>query len=416
MQPQNRSRRPLMLLIVAILVLLIAGAAVLFLLQGIGGGGAPADTAGEGGTGPDGGASPTIEPTAPPSSNIVIANRDIRRGTRLDEADVTLMAWPMFEDAPPPAGTMVVDTGDPAEAAALVQGRIARVDILRGQPILDHMLTPGADPDAIGDTGSDAALLIPSGSVAYAIPITRLSSVAYAIRTGDHVDVMMSFRFVDVDEDFQTILPNAMVTFTLDPTTGQATSGSLTPLGRIEPGPLGATVIVAPNPLLEDRQRPRQATQLMIDNAVVLRVGTFPFTDQDAPIVVTPAPPPTPDPNAPEGAGGDPNAQPTPLPTAIPAPDVVTLVMSRQDALVLKFALETGALIDLALRSALDDEIEDVSTDTVTLRYIIDFYNLTIPPKLPVAQEPRIDDLDINIQPPGGATSPDATSAPGDFE
>ena len=87
-------------------------------------------------------------------------------------------------------------------------------------------------------------------------------------------------------------------------------------------------------------------------------------------------------------AGQEEGATPTP---EAPAPDVVTLVMTRQDALVLKFATEQGVEIDLALRSALDDQVEDIVTEPVTLNYVINTRNVPPPEKLPVALDPRID-------------------------
>ncbi len=381
---QGRGRRGGVVLIVLIIIVLIVAVGALFLLRIIG---QPSPT--------DGGGvaqqpTSTPEPTAPPTTNIIVADRDIPRGARLSVEDVTIMAWPMIADAPPPLDALVVGG---AQGAGLeqVEGRIARVSILRGQPVLNNMLTPGDFPDQLGDTGSDAALLIPSGQVALAMPINRLSAVAYALREGDHVDLLMSFQFVDVDEDFQTILPNSGVLIT--------DQADLLPLlgfeyfvGREENGAFGTTLLVMPS-VLEPLQRPRQATQLMIDNIMVLRVGYFPLTGINEPIVVTAIPPATQAPADEEGGEQAPATQEAPPPTPTPpvVPDIITLVMSRQDALVLKYAMETGALIDMALRSALDDDINDIQTDTVTLSYIIDFYNLAIPPRLPVAQDPRID-------------------------
>jgi hypothetical protein len=86
--------------------------------------------------------------------------------------------------------------------------------------------------------------------------------------------------------------------------------------------------------------------------------------------------------------------------------------MSRQDALVLKYSLETGADIDFALRSALDNDVTDVSTDSVTLQYLMDFYDIVSPPQLPIGQQPRIDSLlnpptgDFPLPVNGGATPP----------
>jgi len=202
----------------------------------------------------------------------------------------------------------------------------------------------------------------------------------------------MSFRFVDVDEDFQTLLPNLVSLYGDDPTfVASGLQGQTGIEGRGEEGPFGSTAVVGPNFAIEPLgQRPRQATQLVLDNAIVLRIGTWPLAGEQA-VVVTAAPPPTPE----GGAAAQDTSEQAPPPTAtpIPVPDVITLILTRQDALVLKYALETGADIDLALRSPLDDDINDIVTDTVTLQYILDFYNVDIPPRLPIAQDPRIDEF-----------------------
>jgi len=389
----GRGRRTGIILILLVIIILVVGIGVLFLLQGSLGGTTASSE-------------PTpAPPTPPPTVNVIIASRDIPRGARLGVQDVTIMAWPILADAPPPLGALTLTGEEGSAGLEQVDGRIARVDILNGQPVLDFMLTPGTEPAGIGDAGSDAALLIPAGQVAYAIPIDRFSSVAYAVREGDHVDLMMSFRFVDVDEDFQTILPNEGLLITDQPDLLAAGLQSFQyDLGREEDGPFGTTLLVLPttNDESEPRQRPRQATQMVIDNAMVLRVGTWPLAGLNEPIVVTPAPPPT---AVPDSQGGEGEAPP-PTATPIPVPDVVTMTMSRQDALVLKYALETGAKIDLVLRSALDDDINDIVTDTVTLQYIIDFYNVAIPPKLPIAQDPRIDLGPDNSLPGFGGATP----------
>jgi pilus assembly protein CpaB len=319
------------------------------------------------------------QPTAPPppvTTNVIVAARDIPRGTRLSVQDVTVVPWPLSPDVPLPAGALVFGTSADTAGLEQVDKRIARVDILQGQPVLDQMLTPGSEPTSLTEIGSNAALLIPAGQVAIAFPVNRLSSVAYALRPGDHVDVLMSFRFVDVDPDFQTILPDLV---------GAASGGSLggatfTTLGKEADGPFGTNVLLLPS---EITQRPRQTTALVVDNAIVLRVGDWPLTDA---VAVEAAPAATP------AAGGQqPADSQAPPPTAVPAPDVITLVVSRQDALVLKFALETGADIDLVLRSVLDNSVENVSVETVTLQYLMESYNVTEPPKLPIALEPRID-------------------------
>jgi pilus assembly protein CpaB len=384
---QGRGRRTGVVLIVLIIIVLLVAVGALFILQMMQPAPPPTDAAANGqvtGDNEQDQDEPEID-----YINVIVAQRDILRGTRMSVEDVKIMQWPDLPNAGPPVGALVVGPleGDPG--LEQVEGRIARVDIVTNQPILDSMLT---DPStaSFGETGSDAALLIPQGQVAVALPISRLSSVAYALREGDHVDIMMSFRFVNVDEDFQTITPNHGILITDDPLLFPLLEFDYS-IGREEAGAFGTTLLVFPN-LAEPMQRPRQATQLLIDNAVVLRMGQWPYSDVYEPIIVTAVPPATAVPATPEEgqqAAATEEVQPTATP--IPPPDIITLIMSRQDALVLKYAFETGATIDLALRSWQDNAITDIQTETVTLQYIIDFYNVTIPPPLPIAQDPRID-------------------------
>lgn len=330
-----------------------------------------------------------LTPTPPPTILIIVAARDIQRGTALTPQDVTTLAWPDLPNAPVPTDALIVSQEEGGLGLEQVDGRIARVDILNGQPVQNFMLTPGDEPTDLGDTGSDAALLIPSGSVAISVPVlNKYGFVAYALRPGDHVDLMTSFLFVDVEEDWQTALPNLGILIDSNPEF--PLNQFQFDLGRWEPGPEGATLIIAPN---ENAQRPRVATQLIIDNAIVLRVGDFPVEDINQPIVITPLPPPTVDPEAEAAAeeGGEPaEEEATPTPTPIPPPNSLTLIMSRQDALVLNYVGATGGLVSLALRSSRDDDVASVATDTVTLEYIFNFYGVDIPPRLPISHEPRV--------------------------
>ncbi|HQA69083.1 MAG TPA: Flp pilus assembly protein CpaB, partial [Aggregatilineales bacterium] len=340
---------------------------------------------------------------APPTIDILVAARDIPRGKLITADDLTIMSWPAIEQAPPPLGVLVVDgsTGAGLEQAV---GRMARADILAGSPVLETVLTAAGQATDLADVGSDAALRIPSGYIAIAVPVTRLSSVAYALREGDHVDVLMSFRFMDVDEEFQTELPNNAVLLDVDEETGELVVREY-PVGREERGIFGDTIMMVPG---DGEKAIQQTTQLVIDNAVVLHVGNWPLSDLNQPIVVTPEPTPTPVPEGEAPADGQTaSAQtaPTPVPS-LPVPDVVTLIMPRQDALIMKYAIEQGASIDLALRSAADDDVQGITTDPVTLSYIINSRNVTPPEKLPIALDPRLDKLqelveeDIYVAPP----------------
>jgi Flp pilus assembly protein CpaB len=373
----GRSRRTGIILIVLILVIVLVAVGGFFLLNGFGGLGG--GVAGEALTMP--------APTAPPTVNIIVASQDIPRGSLVSAEDVEVMAWPVLEEAPPPLGVLTVE-GQGA-GVDLAIGRVARQNILAGTPVLDSMLTSSGEASDLGDEGSDAALQVPSGYVALALPITRLSSVAYALREGDHVDVLMSFRFIDVDEDFQTELPNDAIIITDDPELAALGLQELRyPYGREERGLLGATTLIVPGE--NQPQGIQQTTQLVIDNAIVMRVGTWPISDLNQPIVVTAAPTATP---VPEETADNQGVPATPVP-AVPPPDIITLAMPRQDALVLKYASELNVAIDLALRSALDDDVEDIQTDPVTLSYIINARNVAPPDKLPVALDPRVDVLE----------------------
>jgi hypothetical protein len=74
-----------------------------------------------------------------------------------------------------------------------------------------------------------------------------------------------------------------------------------------------------------------------------------------------------------EGAEGAPPPAPAP-------PDMVILVVSQQDALVLKYARENNFILDLALRAAGDEA--PVSAEAVTLEYMIRRFNISFPPQL----------------------------------
>src|SRR5690606_12624673 len=65
------------------------------------------------------------------------------------------------------------------------------------------------DPRIIGRESTGPSSLIPSGFEAIAIPMDRLSSVAYGLAPGDTIDGMFSMVFAELDEEFETLLPNA---------------------------------------------------------------------------------------------------------------------------------------------------------------------------------------------------------------
>lgn len=389
----GKNRKRSVTLIIVVLIIIIIGVGGFLLLQSLlrGIGQAAVETLEEGVTVVEG---DDITPTPASSINLIVAARDIPRGARLSPQDVTVMKWPIMDATSSYlVDALVMSDAEGGPGLDQVDGRIARTDILTGMPMMNYMLTPGDQPTSLSDVGSDAALLIPSGMVMMSIPIDRFSATGFALREGDHVDVMMSFLFANVDEEFQSLLPNTGVILTDDTELIAAgLQGFEYTIGRSESGPFGSTLLVIPE--MQTGQLVRQTTSLTIDNAIVMRVGQWPLSDLNQPIIVTPAPPPT---AVPEG--GTTEGEPTPAATAIPAiqvPDMISLAMSRQDALVMKYALEMDAEITLVLRSALDDEIAEIVTDPVTLDYIIQYYNVPVPANLDVALIPLdLEDLFI---------------------
>ena len=320
-----------------------------------------------------------------PKVSVVIAAQPIRRGTRIDEGMVTQVEVP----ADSVVQSQVLNLED-------ALGKFAVRDLPQG-----IFLTKGdlaASPTELGEAGSKAALGIPPGYVALSIPISRLTSVAYAIRPGDHVAILATLPIIDVDQDFQSRLPNIIESATQASGEGQF---SLTPLVDVSGGVLGKVVndedlgtsfYVAPS----ENQRPRLTTQMVIDDALVLYVGTFPL--QEAQPEVTPTPEAGAEQAAPPQQPGEQMEQP------LQPPDVLTLVVSPQDAVALKYLMDRQIVLTLALRAPSDDQNFD--TEAVTLSYIIDQYRFVIPAKLPYDIEPRIDRIEMPVLPNDAQPTP----------
>ncbi|MFN3763770.1 MAG: Flp pilus assembly protein CpaB [Anaerolineae bacterium] len=304
------------------------------------------------------------EEVAPPTETpqvmkILVAANNLTRGMSITPDLILAQDWPI-QHLPPVYYT------DPAQ----VIGYFVRVDIPQGMPLMPSMLAPSAE--ALGAMGSPAALQIPEGKRAVAIPVDLLGAVAWALQPGDHVDVLASWMIRELDQDFQSVLPNRWAA--LQCGEGQLCQGIY---GRVEQG--------------------------TIQNATVLGVGTYQVP------VETAAPQPSPPPSA---EGGQPArraapAEPTPMPAMAPVQAVI-LVVDPQEALVLKALVEMQADITLALRRPGDTA--HVSTDTVSQDYIIVRYNFVVPPKLPYAvSAPESNPLEKQI-----SIGPAAGGAPGE--
>lgn len=293
-----------------------------------------------------------------PTTEVIVALQPIPRGAQFVEGSIGRRPWPA-ESVPPDVIQDEIET----------IGMVAKTEIVQGQIIVRSMLAPQAG------TG-EASFRIPPGKVAVAHPLTRQSSVAFAIQPDDFVDILVTANFLDIDEEFQTTLPNKLsfIWPELDEETGEPTGFfSLSPPieeGRFEIASGDFPALVYPR----HAQYPRRAAQLTVQAAKVIKVG--PWIEE---------PPPPPPEDAPEG-----EEAPTPTPNV---PDIVTLAVTPQDALVLLWLRRNGIYTEMALRSA-NEENADHLTEAVTLQYMLTRFNIAVPPKIEFLMAPSIGDIE----------------------
>jgi Flp pilus assembly protein CpaB len=312
-------------------------------------------------------------------TSIVITTQAIARGTTLKEDVLTTVPYPEKEMV---QGTFFTNIAE-------VVGKQAKYDLTPRVPLTSSMIVDSP-------VGSMSAFQIPRGMVAIAIPITRLTSVSYAPQPGDHVVLIATIMLTDVDPNFQTKLPNKTGLVLApgpiqDPTslTAAVNSGDkVSESGRVEMDPtLGHGVYVVASEDLGPRPRP--VSQTLIQDAIVLQVGSTPLND-------------------PANSTDAVDPQPTPAPAAgekapVAPPEDISLVVSPQDAVTINYLMLIGAKLNLALRSAGD--IDKIKTEAVTLQFLMDQYNIPNPAKLPFAVEPRVD----NLKYPDGSDSQSPT-------
>jgi len=308
-------------------------------------------------------------PTATPIQleNVVVAVQTLPRGISIPAGALQSVPWPSAS-IPERARGMTIEK---------IAGKIARTDIYVQEPIVDSLLAE--DLSQIAQKGSDAAAITPKGRVLISIPVDRYTDVAYAIADGDYVDIAIAYLFVDVDPNFQSIKPNKL---TLTSVKADGTIELQAGIeGELQPSSFSQFPVVA-GP--SEPQRPRLATQRTIQAAWVVHVGNFPLDGQFLRPISTPVPTNTP-------AEGEPTkAAPPPTPTP-PFPDIVTLAVEPQDAVVLNWAVTAQLPITLLLKSSQGDprQTSDATT-AVTLQYMIETFGVTEPSHLPFALEPAL--------------------------
>lgn len=370
------------LVIVAIFLLLVALGGGYLWSQGMIGGGTETEVA---------------ETTPIPQvtmREIVVAAQDIPAGQQLKEADgaVKLQSWP--ENSLPIQ--YIESLGD-------VEGQFARMDIARGMPVLPSAL--GESGGRLSVYGSAAALFDDKSRRAYVIPMDTQGAVAWAIEPGDRVDVLAAIGLMPVDTEFQTRLPNSFIPLEGsgggDDEAQGLVAGREYQYGRFEDLPNGIPAFIIP-PLGQSTPS-YLVVQMTIQDAIVWHVGIW-ADEEESTTAGTAATGET----AVEGEGGSISLDSTGTGAAPPLPPEqrgmdsvlpVTLLISPQDALVLKYLQEMGADLDLVLRSTGDES--PIITEAVWFRYVMDRYQIpTTLPDLPVAPTPLSVPLEFSTPTP----------------
>jgi Flp pilus assembly protein CpaB len=375
----GRRRGRAFIYIALILILLLV---MVFVVARFGGGGIIA------GTEPTEQEQVVIQPTAPPVDvvEIVVTTQDVRRGQDLNESLVQVVSIPR-EDYTEGVFFNSLDE--------VVGGR-AKMDLKAHTPLTNALILTK------GTSGSIPSFEIPKGMVAISVPISTLSSVSYGLQKGDHVNVIVSLMLVDLDTTYQSRLPNrtgtviapgplsetqTMVTALLNgpPEYTVSAPSASSYLGRIEIEPtLNNPVFIIPS----EEQRPRLVSQTMIQDVVILQMGYF---DQPSGQIVAAAATNTQE-NQPQNVQTEQPAVPE-----VAIPEVVTLIVSPQDAVTINYLMLSGANLNLVMRSAGDDT--KVDTEAVTLQFILDQHRISNPAKLPYGLEPRIDSFPTTVMP-----------------
>lgn len=260
-------------------------------------------------------------------------------------------------------------------------GKYARTDIYQGQTLTRDKLANNILQ--VGEQTIGPSSLIPPGFVAQSVPLAiyrldnedgAITSVGYGVSEGDYVDILLLFDMHQIDEQFQTILPNELALLVLVEVEGEGEEGSerrfleVDPLGRFQELPTGDIAHIRQR----EFQRPF-VVGMILQNAKVIQVGNYVPPVSAASQIATATPT-----ALPEGA-----PTPTPVPgggaTATPLPpEVFVVALQPQQQLLLRYALEVGADVDFALRGVGDGQLYEVQN--VDLDLLLERFNIEIPP------------------------------------
>jgi Flp pilus assembly protein CpaB len=309
---------------------------------------------------------PTATPIPTPEVEIVVAANAIPRGMliRAEDNAITLQKWP--QDSLPAEYYTAIEE---------VDRKYARIDIPRGMPVLPNMIAQVEG--MLSTTGSAASYFAPDDRVAYAIPMDTQGAVAWALEPGDRVDVLAAVLMTAVDPELVAETVKTFTVLTTDPDM-EAQTGTF---GHFELLPTGQQAGVTG---LSSNSFSSLIVQLTVQDAIVWHVGIWEEVAMEKPEVATAAVTPTTETGGTGsgllGGGGGAavvTEEATPGPALTERKDVepVTLLVTREDALILKYLLEMGADLDLVLRPA-GKTGTVIPTQPVWYRYLIDKYQL----------------------------------------
>ncbi|HTP00975.1 MAG TPA: SAF domain-containing protein [Anaerolineales bacterium] len=267
-------------------------------------------------------------------------------------------------------------------------GKVAKFPLDQGTVITTAMVTDSGQCQ--GGPGPQWAVQIPPGMTAVSIPASRLSMVSFGVDDGAHVNLNACYLFVDVDPSFQSTTPDNTAVLTATgfpqnslPVLSMGVGAAGGPQGRLELDPsLQQPFLLIPS----EAQRPRPVCQTILQDVVVMKRGDFPISGTAAQAT---------------------QQQQQQQQAAAPTPDVITLIVSPQDAVTLTYMVYTNAQMMMSLRNPSDKS--RLATEAATLQFLLSQYNIPVPAKLPYALQPRIDALAAPVLPNDGATT---TTAP----
>ncbi len=309
---------------------------------------------------------------------VFVAGQNIPQGQPITEDELATISLPQDK---------VSAVEYTADRKGELVGKVAKFPLDQGVVITSAMVAELTQVVSIA--GPQWAALIPSGMTAISIPASRLALVSYGVNDGAHVNLISCFLFVDVDPSFQTVTPDNTAVLTATgfpqnalPILSLSVGGAGGPQGRLELDPsLQQPYYLIPS----EAQRPRPVCQTILQDVVVMRLGNFPLSTSN-----------------PQAAQQQQQQQQQ---GAVPAPDIITLIVSPQDAVTLQYMVYTNAQMMMTLRKP--DDQSRLATEAATLQFLLSQYNIPVPAKLPYALQPRIDALSAPVLPNEGApTSP----------